>query len=85
VTQGNHPTYVNSIQIRIRDDPVLPLHVPAIDRQRQILGHHPIDINHLNARSLQIRRKLLEEIVLVQLRTVQQAARPRKDGSDGVC
>ena len=55
-----------------------------MNRKRQILRHDPIQINHLHARPLQRTREHLQLLVLVQVRPMQQPARPRKDRRDRV-
>ena len=55
-----------------------------MNRERQVLRHDPIRINHLHARPLQRTREHLELLVPVQVRAMQKPARPRKDRRDRV-
>ena len=50
----------------------------------EILRHHAVRIDHLHARALQRARERLELLVPVQIRAVQQSARPREDRRDRV-
>ena len=67
-----------------RVDVVLALHVLAVDRVGQVLGHDIVLVNRLNARLLKRARKLHELLVLVQAATEDQAARPGVDGGHRV-
>ena len=80
-----HATYLHSVHVRVRDHPVLTPHpVLPMNRQSQILRHHPVHVNNLHARSLQRARKRLQLLVPVQVRAMQQPARPSKDRRDRV-
>lgn len=63
---------------------MLALHILAVDRQRQVLRHDTVLVNHLHTRLLKRRAELRQRLVLIQLRAMRKATGPRKDRCDGV-
>lgn len=59
---------------------MLPLHVLAMNRQRQVLRHHAIPINHFDTRLLQVLAKFPQRRIPIQLGPEREAPSPRKDG-----
>ena len=64
---------------------MLPLHIPPVYRQRQILRHDPFLIDPLHTARFQVLTEPLERVVLVEVGTEGKPTRPGEDGCDGVC
>jgi len=81
---GTRFTYVDGIHVRVSNDPVLPLHVFAMDRQCEVLGHNPILVDDLHASLLEGRAEILQGNVVVELSPVDETTGPREDGGHWV-
>ena len=77
-------THLDSVHVNVRDDPVLTLHLLSMYSKREVLRHHAVHVDNLHACALKRLCERLELLISVQIRAVQQAARPRKDRRDGV-
>ncbi len=63
---------------------MVPLHLLPMYRQRKILSHHPVHVDNLHTRRLEVLAELAERVVPVELGAEEQTARPGEDGGDGV-
>ena len=60
------------------------LHVPAMNGEREVLGHDLVLVDDVETAKLQILREALESVVIVEVGTEGQASCPCEDGSDRV-
>lgn len=63
---------------------MLALHVLAINRQRQVLGHHAVLVDDFNAGRLQIKTESAQGVIRIEFGAVEEPAGPCKDRGYGI-
>jgi hypothetical protein len=77
-------THVDGFQINVCNNPVLSFQVLTMNRNREVFGHYLVNIDDLNARCFEGKRKFPQGVIPVKFGSMDETTSPGKDRGDGI-